>query len=117
MSDKHITERLKDIECRALRATPGPWQSIRPEGKHYGTEIINPVGRMKLWGFGKQKYKPSVRDPYHGEEDFDSTHYEDEQDYEDSMFIAQAREDIPWLLALVSGLQAKLDEHERFIQP
>lgn len=82
MSGEH-EKRLSEIASRAAAATPGPWQN------HYNRREV--FRSLEPWP--------------------DTTPVGDiakAKTFEDGDFIAAAREDIPWLLARVRELEARL---------
>lgn len=77
MTNKEILKRLKEIEERAVKATPGPWKAYTEVASHMlkGPPPVDPTDGCGL--FARR---------------------------EDAEFIAHARADIPWLCDLVRKL-------------
>jgi len=94
-----ILKRLEEIEARAKRATPGPW-----EIKHY-------KGRQgEAWwhsyycrSSGKTVWGGLKRLTWDGEDPIPS---------DDLLFISNAREDVPWLCQVTRELLARLEQLE-----
>jgi hypothetical protein len=100
-------ERLREIEERAAKASPGPWRSLRdgnqyiqtsylPTAKCVGASrvegLVRPWNPHGLLAFG---FKPS---------EYETARFLDA----DADFVAHAREDIPALIAEVGRLSAEV---------
>lgn len=81
--------RLAEIKARAGKTSPGPWTGTYPDGGH--SEITNAEGLplADVWLF--------------------------EHDQDDADFIANAREDIPWLIERLESLTAAGNDLRRMI--
>jgi hypothetical protein len=84
--------RLAAIEARASAATPGPWTVCAYDKG----ETISEIGPVS-----SEKYTPDAWQPH-----YESTRLCVKQ--ADAEFIAHARQDVPYLLAEVAALTAKL---------
>lgn len=95
--------RLEDIKERTENATPGPWEvkeeSILDSGLTLTEKWVHAPAWMRLVVRAASNY-PAV------------TH-RGEQDFADMTFIAQARDDIPWLLDEIERLRAALEHAAR----
>ncbi|GAA2485103.1 hypothetical protein GCM10010406_21700 [Streptomyces thermolineatus] len=95
MSDRNTeAERLDQTRARAEAATPGPWGTYRDLNGAYTIQA-----RVRTTAHGM------VTDGAVAEILADS----DDQGYSDAQFIAEAREDVPFLLAEVERLRAERD--------
>ena len=84
---RRLLERIGEIEARAAKATPGPWQAdgqfVRPS---HGSPQYAECGHLeKSWN---------------------------EETFANAQFVAHAREDVPWLCETVRQLVARLEEVE-----
>ncbi|MBY6273548.1 MAG: hypothetical protein CW346_15230 [Bacillaceae bacterium] len=74
-----VEQRLREIEERVSKATPGPWEAYGVGGIHMdGTSD----GYSVMTAAGKRLHSPYMTQA-------------------DADFIAHAREDVPWLLSLL----------------
>ena len=91
---KWTDERRKEIEGRCEKATKGPWYFIDSEAHDYAIMHIDDWEEGMSW--------PETMDrlfiPHESNEEFD----------EDAHFIANARQDIPDMLAELDRLKAQL---------
>jgi len=87
-----ILQRLKEIEARAARATPGPWKWRDIWAGPPYIELESPEGSV-LYPRGGEESDLEVRE-------------------EDKMFIAHSREDVPWLCRVTRELLARFERLE-----
>jgi len=87
MNSKEILCRIEEIEARATRATPGPWESD-------GVRVYSDHSNRKYNLVADCDLEPAVRGA-------------DPQIPQDPSFIANAREDIPWLCQTMRELTAQ----------
>lgn len=102
------SDRLQEIRERAEAATPGPWTA--PSWEVDDEPILMPLV-MPAW---KPHMKTEDGEEYECEgcdECLDS-----EGRSADPHFVASAREDIPWLLQLVTEQQREIDRYRRALE-
>lgn len=109
-------KRLEEIKARVAKATEGPWES-REDGDYYqgGTYIGAKPYRYTSAVERKQGLPTQVpckaddRDAYFEK---DVCRVESDADFE---FLLNVRTDVPWLVAEVERLSARVEELERDI--
>jgi len=97
--NEEILKRLEEIEKRAAKATPGPWEIKHYKGRQgeawWHSYYCRSRGRT-VWGGLK-------RLTWDGEDPIPS---------DDLLFISNAREDVPWLCELALELLDRLSKLE-----
>lgn len=118
MNLESILKRLREIESRAEKATPGPWVHFYPASRGAFAGEIRREGPVRIaytaptgaivaerWGIAK------VSEPEYYNLFVESAHKVWKQAVEctrnDGEFIARAREDVPWMLQVVRELLAQ----------
>ncbi|MFG2532775.1 hypothetical protein [Streptomyces sp. NPDC048516] len=102
------TDRLNAIDGRAQAATEGPWGFYND-----GTGRLDIAAWLRETGHGyrcRRQIAQTIEFPIDNDQSHEHWTEEDDQRQieADAEFIAQAREDVPWLVARVRELEAAL---------
>jgi len=102
-------ERLADIRARLEAATPGEWVwevGINGAGPDDGTyqHVMTLKDGLCIGGICDTYHKPSMKIPWDGKLEYlPATHGR----IENALFIANAHQDIPFLLGVIATLRTK----------
>lgn len=115
-----VDARLREIAERAERAIPGPWCYMATGDKDNSWSLGTAVwpDDTPVSGFvNDQEQERFDEETMEGEQatpvDLIAEHYGIDNTFDEADFIAHAREDVPWLLALLKERDERIETLER----